>query len=142
MKMRRRKTLCKYVYQLITSCNVMHLKVTAKNPFTNRVIINFNMLGSGMKDKIGSNGKGRNVVTPKLWWKGKEDTKIFQNLTNPTELSCSNGKSPVIELSGGSRDSVLFLSTPYDSIEAKINQIANSGSTIKRISSPIRVKKG
>ena len=137
MKTRRRKTLCKYVYQLITSCNVTHLKVTVKNPFVNRVVINLNTLGSRMKDKIGSNGKGRNVVTPKLWWKGKEDTKTFQNLTNPSELSGSNGKSLVLKLSGGLRHSILFLSTPCDRIKAKINQISSSGPTIKRISNPI-----
>lgn len=137
MKTRRRETLSKNVCQLITSCNVTNLKVMIKNSFSNKVIIHFNMLGMGMKDKIGSNGKGRNVVTPKLWWKGKEDTKIFQNLTNPSELSGSSGKSLVLKLSGGSRHSILFLSTPCDRIKAKINQISSSGPTIKRISSPI-----
>ena len=136
-KSRTRKALCKNVSKLVIHSDIMNLKIFAKHLLTHKVVINLDMLGSGMKHKIGGNSKSGDIVTPELGSKGKVDVEILQNLTNPTKLCGSGGKSAILRLSGRTRNNVLSLSTPSNGVEPKVNQKPSGGVTVKKVSSPI-----
>lgn len=95
------------------------------------------MFCASVKNGIGSNGKGRNVVTPKLRWKRKKNTKVFQNLMKLGKLNSSGGQSSILRLSGGLRDCVLFLGALCDGIITKVDHETSDGAPVKRIPCPI-----
>ena len=67
------KAFSEHISELIINSNVFHLKIPSKNLISNEMIINFNVLCSGMKHRIGSNGQGRIIVTPKFAGIGEKD---------------------------------------------------------------------
>ena len=42
------------------------VNISAKHPFSNKVVIHLHMFGVSMKDRIGSNGKCSNIITPEF----------------------------------------------------------------------------
>lgn len=89
LKVIGRKTFSKNVSQLIASGDISSLKISSENTLMNEVINNLHVLGASMKNWIGLDGQGRNIITPKLWGKSKKNVKILQNLMNLTELGSS-----------------------------------------------------
>jgi len=55
----------------------LNLKILSKNTLMNEVIINLHMLGVSMKNWIGCDGQGRNIIALKLWGKLKKNAKIL-----------------------------------------------------------------
>ena len=133
MKAIGRKTFGKNVSQLITSGDILNLKILLENTLMNEVIINLRVLGASMKNWIGHDGQGKNIIAPKLWGKSKKNAKILQNLTNPTELGSSGSKCPIFRLCGRRRHSVLLFSTPSDGVVTKVGNIPSRGMTIKGV---------
>jgi hypothetical protein len=52
------------VGNLVNGGEVVELNVFVENLFSDEVDVNFDVLGSGMGDRIGGNGKGARVITP------------------------------------------------------------------------------
>lgn len=72
LKVIGRKTFSKNVSQLIASGDISSLKISSENTLMNEVINNLHVLGASMKNWIGLDGQGRNIITPKLWGKSKK----------------------------------------------------------------------
>ena len=58
-----RKRLCKNVDKLKLSRHITNNEVTMRNTFTNKMIINFDVLTSTMENRISSDIGGRDIVT-------------------------------------------------------------------------------
>ena len=67
---------------MIISGNVFNLKIS----ISNEMVIDFNVLRSGVKKGIGSNSYGRNIITLEFGSIGKKNAQIFQQLTKPTRF--------------------------------------------------------
>lgn len=71
------KALGEHVGELIISSYIFNLKVPTKHTILNEVVVHFNMLRPGMKDRIGGNCKSKNIMTPQLRRSGKKDAQIL-----------------------------------------------------------------
>ena len=140
--MRCRETFSEYVSKLIPSSNVFHLKIPAQNLFTNKMVINLQMFCAGVEDRIRGNGQGRYIITPKFGSSGKENAQIFEHLSKPTQLSSYRSQGKVLKFSRRSRHCVLLLSAPGDGVVPKIGNEASGRLSIKRITYPVKVRKG
>jgi len=106
-----------------------------------KVIVNFYMLGMCMKDRIGGECKGTNIVTPGHSSNQKRDLKFTKEHTNPKQLDSNNWEGAIFDLNAWSGHNLLFLSTPRDQAVTKEDNIAIGGAAIIRIACPIGVRK-
>ncbi len=56
------------VRELVSGSNMVKLKETLLNPFTNEVAINFNVFGPLMKYRIAGNVQGGLIITVEGYW--------------------------------------------------------------------------
>ena len=63
------------------------MKILAENLFMNIMVINFEMLSLGMKNKIGRKSKSRDIVTTEYRNIRKEDLKFFEENAQPRQFS-------------------------------------------------------
>ena len=57
--------------------------ITPENLLTNKMVVNLNVLGMGMKHRISGNGQGTNIITLEKWRMRKKKTKIMKKHSNP-----------------------------------------------------------
>ena len=57
--------------------------ITPENLLTNKMVVNLNVLGTGMKYRISGNGQSTNIITLEKWRMRKKKTKITKKHTNP-----------------------------------------------------------
>ena len=74
------KGLCKQINQLILGGYKVKMKVATYNTFTNEVVVNLNMFGAAMKNRIRGKCNGTSVITPHSKSSRQVNTKITQNL--------------------------------------------------------------
>ncbi|XP_023536950.1 uncharacterized protein LOC111798152 [Cucurbita pepo subsp. pepo] len=75
--------LCHDIDELILGGNESNIKLTSRYSFTNEVIINLNMLRPSMKDWIGGQVGGTNVVTPQARRSRLRDPELTQENLDP-----------------------------------------------------------
>ena len=57
--------------------------ITPENLLTNKMLVNLNVLGTGMKHRISGNGQGTNIITPEKRRMRKKKTKTTKKHLNP-----------------------------------------------------------
>jgi hypothetical protein len=127
---------------LIKCGNELNKDVTVEYLLTNKVVIHFNVLCASMKNWVGSQGQGTNIVTPEDMRCRKKNLEFFEQHSKPKKFSCSNRQRPILYLCAGARDNCLLLSIPSNKAIAKKNSKPRSGTTIIKASCPIRVIEG
>ena len=63
-------------------------KVLLDNLLTNKIIIYFYMLSVCIENRIGRKCQSRNIVTPQNKSVKERNTKITEQLANPTRFNC------------------------------------------------------
>ncbi|XP_059436392.1 probable LRR receptor-like serine/threonine-protein kinase At1g53420 [Corylus avellana] len=72
---------------------------------TNKVKVDFNVLGAGMKGRVGSEVCGANVITPKGGRCGKKNAKFAEHGLEPYELGSGGCESTIFGFGAGSSNS-------------------------------------
>ena len=57
--------------------------ITPENLLTNKMVVNLNVLGTGMKHRISGNGQSTNIITSEERRMRKKKTKIMKKHANP-----------------------------------------------------------
>ena len=57
--------------------------ITPENLLTNKMVVNLNVLGTGMKHRISGNGQSTNIITSEERRMRKKKTNITKEHTNP-----------------------------------------------------------
>ena len=83
IKPRRRKALSKEVSQLIMCRDEFKHHISPEDFLTNKMVVNLNVLSTGMEDRISCNGQSTHIVTPEEWRMRKENAKIAKKHTDP-----------------------------------------------------------
>ena len=60
----RQEWLCEYINNLVGGRYVMNEDIFVKNFFSNKVLININVFGSSMKNRIMSQRYSENIIIP------------------------------------------------------------------------------
>ena len=77
-KLLRRQPFSKNISNLKLSRNMPNNEITLRNPLTNKMIINYNMLAPVMMDRIGSEIGCRDIIRINLDRRGERDVKIVK----------------------------------------------------------------
>ena len=83
--------------------------ITTDNFLSNKIVVNLDVFGSSMKYRVGSQGKGGEIVTPNERRIGQEKPQILEYHSNPKNLSSSGSKTSILHLNGGMRHHALLL---------------------------------
>ena len=82
--MRTRQRFSKNVSEIVKARDELDSQSTTKNTTPHIVIINFNMLGSRMKDRIRGQSNSRVVITPKDGNMRKKQLKLLKKSAKPS----------------------------------------------------------
>ena len=118
------KGLSKCISKLIFRRDMSDTKSTILNLIPYEMKIDGKMLHSGMKNGIGTELSGPNIITINDRAVGKRNTKIGQEITNEIKFSSSICNRAIFCLSGRSSNSPLLFRTPGNRIFTKINNIS------------------
>jgi hypothetical protein len=75
------KRLGKQLSKLILGGDKMKMKVSTDNPFSNKVVVNLNVFGTAMKNRVKGQGNGISVITSHSRSRRKINTQITENLS-------------------------------------------------------------
>lgn len=89
------KRFSKAVSYLINGWNILNFKLVGQDLITNKVDVNLNVLGASMSDRISSNCRGTEIVTPNDRSTRKNNEKFTKKSLNPSQITCSMSKSTV-----------------------------------------------
>ena len=118
------KWLSKYISKLIFRRDMSDTKSTILNLIPYEMKIYGNRLHSRMKNGIGTELSGPNIITINDRAVGKRNTKIGQEITNEIKFSSSICNGATFCLSGRSSNSPLLFRTLGNWIFSKINNIS------------------
>lgn len=88
------------------------------NKFTNKVIVDLDILSTSMEDGVTSNLQCREIITEKRGRMVKKDIKLAKQKREPTNLSDDGDESTVFYLAAKMGNSDLFLGRPRHKIRA------------------------
>jgi len=109
--------------------NILGLNKFGLNLLTNVVTINFDVLCTFMKYRIGRNMHGSLIVTKQCHGSNPMKTKISKKLFKPYQFTGSRGYNTIFCFSTGPSDDKLFLTFPGHQITTNKHTIASGRST-------------
>ena len=113
-KVRTKQRLSENISEIVTTRDEFDPQSTMKNTAPHKMIIHFNVLGFGMKDRIGGQSNCRFVVTLKNWNVRKKQFKFLKESTKPSQLYRCGSQDTILCLGGRMWDSRLLLGRPWD----------------------------
>lgn len=134
------KRLCKYISELIFRRNMSHTKSTIMNLILNKVKIYCNMLHSRVKNWIGTELCGTNIIIVNDRTTRKCNTEINEKITNEIKFSNNIGNRSILCLSRRPSHSLLLFRTPGYLIFTQINNMSIGGAKSIIVPSPVSVK--
>ena len=92
------KRFCKDICNLMRRGNIASYEGTNGYFFSYKVVVNLNVFGSGMKNRIDSHVESTFVITKELGGGGKRDTNVAYEVCDPNQFCCSTGHSSIFGL--------------------------------------------
>ena len=93
--------------------------MTHCNLFSDKVVVELNVLWSWMKQRVNWYVKGTDIITKWMWGLCQGNTNILKKKCEPCYLSYGGGHRSIFGFSAGVEHSGLFLSTPRNTIGTK-----------------------
>ena len=94
------------------------------NTFPHKMIVNFDVLGTSMKNWIRRKIRRTNIITPKNRWLLLRDSQLSQQRLYPNELNHGIGNRLILCFSATPRYYGLLARTPGDQVATKEDNIA------------------
>ena len=135
----RRKGLSKSISKLVFKRSETKEQRRSHDTFADEMIVNLHMFSTSMKNRVGSQVSGTDIVKKKEWSRWKSNTNFTKKRFKPRNFCSSVGKSLVLRLSALARNNFLFGGLPRDKIRTKEGTIAASTTTIIRAACPISI---
>lgn len=84
------------------------------NLFTDKMVVYFNMLDAGVKDRIVREGDGRDIVAVKFCWLCCGDVKVMKKLLKSDNICCCYYQRLIFSFVRGSDNCQLLFNAPRD----------------------------
>jgi hypothetical protein len=121
------------------SRNKLDKKILVDDFFPDKVVVDFDVLGTGMIDGVGGESYSANVVTLDGWWDRKREAEVLEEHAEPVNFSGDSGEGAILGLGVGASDDGLFLGAPRNKTRCEEDTKASGRAAIVRIAVPIGV---
>jgi hypothetical protein len=73
------------------SGNKFEENIFVQNFLSNKMVVNFDMLGTSIMNGVGGESEGTNIVTLDPRWDGKRDVEVLEEHTEPVDFGGNSG---------------------------------------------------